>query len=165
MGCSSHPGSDSGHRARVSAEKIAKNCSEKVRFLARAWPSMASAAGLIAGLSREVGTASPVCIVDCVLETRISTPTLKPPRESVILRRRAESTELDSSLAAENVLTNVLTTVASGAALSEGEARADEVVAFHAREISNAPDSASTLAREKAVHGTDNASDSQAASY
>lgn len=48
----------------------------------------------------EAGTrdVSPVCIVDQVLETRVSTPMLKPPRESYILRRRASSEQLFTSV-------------------------------------------------------------------
>ena len=51
---------------------------------------------------------SPVCVVEQVLETRVSTPTLKLPRESYILRRRAMSQE--SSNSQEKLLTDTIDT-------------------------------------------------------
>mgnify|MGYP007072320873 FL=1 len=53
--------------------------------------------------SPEASSHPPIFFVDCILKTRVSTPTLKPPRASIILRRRAKSLELDASVSSENI--------------------------------------------------------------
>ena len=56
---------------------------------------MASATVVLRSASPQVSCAEdPVPVIDSKLATRVSTPVLKPPDESIILRRRAGSGQL-----------------------------------------------------------------------
>mmetsp|Transcript_38548 Transcript_38548/g.92586 ORF Transcript_38548/g.92586 Transcript_38548/m.92586 type:complete len:132 (+) Transcript_38548:12-407(+) len=104
---------------------------------------------------RETGSLLPPCIVDCILESRMSTPTLKPPRESIILRRRAESAELGISLASEIISeTGIVrdTTISEGGAGAAEAAGLDTVDAVDASDGANVSDATHAPAGGATVH-------------